>query len=59
MKTKTLYAVALWLLGIGLAWAQSNSIESFDVSEQGGKVVVRVTTKEPLRSVPPNQATSS
>jgi type IV pilus assembly protein PilQ len=59
MKTKTLYAVTLWLLGIGLAWAQANSIESFDVSEQGGKVVVRVTTKEPLRSVPPNFAVAN
>jgi type IV pilus assembly protein PilQ len=59
MKTKTLYAVCLWLLGIGLAWAQANSIETFDVSEQGGKVVVRVTTKEPLRSMPPNFAVAN
>jgi len=59
MKTRTLYAVCLWLLGIGLAWAQANSIETFDVSEQGGKVVVRVTTKEPLRSMPPNFAVAN
>jgi type IV pilus assembly protein PilQ len=51
--------MALWWLGIGLACAQANSIESFDVSEQGGKVVVRVITKEPLRSVPPNFAVAN
>jgi type IV pilus assembly protein PilQ len=55
MKTKTVFpGLALWLLGVGLALAQANSIEGFDVVQQGGKVVVRVTTKEPLRSVPPN-----
>ena len=50
---------ALWLAGVGLALAQSNAIESFDVTEQAGKVIVRVTTKEPLRSVPPNFAVAS
>jgi type IV pilus assembly protein PilQ len=50
---------ALWLAGIGLALAQSNAIEGFDVTEQAGKVIVRVTTKEPLRSVPPNFAVAS
>ena len=60
MKTKTLlYGLVLWLAGIGLALAQANSIESFDVTEQGGKLVVRITTKEPLRSVPPNFAVAS
>jgi len=55
MKTKTLlYASLLWLAGVGLAAAQSNSIEAFDVTQQAGKIVVRITTKEPLRSVPPN-----
>ncbi|MGQ0544461.1 MAG: type IV pilus secretin PilQ [Betaproteobacteria bacterium] len=64
MKAKTLflYAAALWLAGAGLALAQTpqangaaaNSIEALDVTQQGGKIVVRVTTKEPLRSVPPN-----
>jgi type IV pilus assembly protein PilQ len=57
-----LYAAALWLLGGALALAQApqangaptNSIEALDVTQQGGKIVVRVTTKEPLRSVPPN-----
>jgi hypothetical protein len=46
------YGFALWLAGVGMALAQ-NSIESFDVTQQGGKVIVRITTKEPLRSVPP------
>src|SRR2546426_4012108 len=49
----------LWLAGISLALAQANSIESFEVTQQGGKTVVRVTTKEPLRSVPPNFAVAS
>jgi type IV pilus assembly protein PilQ len=51
-----LSAVVLWLAGIGLALAQSNAIEGFEVTEQAGKMVVRITTKEPLRSVPPNFA---
>jgi len=47
------------VLVAGLAWtgavfAQANSIESFDVAQQGGNVVVRITTKEPLKSVPPS-----
>src|SRR4051812_8954069 len=53
-----LCALALWLSGAGLALAQ-NSIESFDVTQQGGKVVVRITTKEALRSVPPNFTVAS
>ena len=61
MKTKTLlYVCALWLLGIGLAAAQTtNSIEGFDVSQDGGKTVVRITTKEPLANVPPNFAVTN
>ena len=62
MNTKTMKAVygfALWLAGIGLALAQSNSIESFEVSQQAGKTIVRITTKEPLRNVPPNFAVAS
>jgi type IV pilus assembly protein PilQ len=60
MKTKTLlYAALLWLAGIGVAAAQSNSIESFDVAQQGGKVIVRITTKEPLRTPPPNFAVTN
>jgi type IV pilus assembly protein PilQ len=62
MNTKImtlLGGVALWLAGIGLALAQTNAIESFDVTEQAGKVTLRITTKEPLRSVPPNFAIAS
>ncbi|TMH86533.1 MAG: AMIN domain-containing protein, partial [Betaproteobacteria bacterium] len=62
MNTKTMKAVygfALWLAGIGLALAQSNSIETFEVSQQAGKTIVRITTKEPLRDVPPNFAVAS
>src|SRR5439155_27326937 len=67
MKTRNAFRAAsfaalcgfgLWLAGAGLAFAQ-NSIESFDVTQQGGKVVVRITTKEPLRSVPPNFTVAS
>src|SRR5262245_61806644 len=42
---------AVWLAGTGLALAQ-NTIEQFNVAEQGGNVVVRVTTKEPLQGAP-------
>jgi type IV pilus assembly protein PilQ len=45
---------ALWLLGTGLALAQANSIEAFDVAQQGGNVVIRITTKEPFKSAPPS-----
>jgi type IV pilus assembly protein PilQ len=52
--------VALWLLGLGLASAQSsNSIEAFNVSQQGGKVVVRIQTTNPLPAVPPSFAVAS
>jgi type IV pilus assembly protein PilQ len=51
--------IALWLAGVGLALAQANAIEGFDVTEQAGKVVVRITTKEALRSVPPNFAVAT
>ena len=40
--------ILLWLAALGLAHAQSNpgnAIEAVNVSEQGGKVVVRVTTR--------------
>src|SRR3954468_14420554 len=60
MKTKTLlYAFTLWLAAFGLAAAQSNSIEGFEVTQNGGKTVVRITTKEPLRTVPPNFAVAN
>ncbi len=46
--------LALWLLGTGLVFAQANSIEAFDVAQQGGNVIIRITTKEPLKSAPPS-----
>ena len=54
-----LYGFALWLLGAGMAAAQTNSIENFEVLEQAGKIVVRITTKEPLTSIPPNFAVTN
>ena len=48
------YTLVLWLAGVGTALAQANAIEGFEVTRQGGKTVVRITTKEALRSVPPN-----
>ncbi len=60
MKTiNALYALALWLAGAGAAFAQVNSIESFNVLQQDNKTVVRVTTKDALKSVPPNFAITS
>ncbi len=53
-----LCAIALWAAGAASAVAQ-NSIESFNVSQQGGKIIVHVTTKEPLKSVPPNFAVAN
>jgi len=61
MKTKAntgIWTLLLWVAGIGLAAAQtqSNSIEAFEVAQQAGRTVIRITTKEPLKSVPPNFA---
>jgi type IV pilus assembly protein PilQ len=47
-------AFLLWLAGLGICAAQTNSIDSFQVNQVGGRTVVRITTKEPLASVPPN-----
>ena len=49
-----LFAAVLWLAGMGAAFAQANSIESFSVTQLGGKVTVRVQTKQPLTAVPAN-----
>ena len=54
-----LFAAALWMAGMGVALAQANSIESFNVTQQGGKVTVRVQTKQPLTAVPPNFTVAS
>src|SRR3954451_343265 len=44
-----------------MAWAQApaNAIEGFEVVQQAGKTIVRITTKEPLRSAPPNFAVAN
>jgi type IV pilus assembly protein PilQ len=52
-------AFLLWLAGLGIATAQGNSIDNLEVSQQAGKTVVRITTKEPLKSVPPNFSVAS
>src|SRR5258706_23036 len=52
-------ALVLWLAGLGLAAAQTNSIEAFDVTQEGGKVVVRITLKEALTAPPPNFAVTT
>jgi type IV pilus assembly protein PilQ len=52
-------AFLLWLAGLGIAMAQGNSIDNVEVSQQAGKTVVRITTKEPLKSVPPNFSVAS
>jgi type IV pilus assembly protein PilQ len=56
---KLCVVVAAGLAWTGAAFAQTNSIEAFDVGQQGGNVVVRITTKEPLKSVPPSFTVAS
>ena len=51
--------LALWLAGCGIAFAQANAIEAFDVAQQGGNIVVRITTKDPLKAVPPSFTVAS
>jgi type IV pilus assembly protein PilQ len=51
---KLCVVVAAGLAWTGAAFAQANSIEAFDVAQQGGNIVVRITTKEPLKSAPPS-----
>src|SRR5688572_25887390 len=46
--------LAAGLAWTGLAFAQANSIEAFDVAQQGTNVVVKITTREPLRALPPS-----
>jgi len=41
------------------AQAPANTIEGFEVTQQSGKTIVRITTKEALRSVPPNFAVAN
>ena len=40
------------LLLVSLARAQQNSVESFDVTQAGGQVLVRVTMKNPIAAAP-------
>jgi type IV pilus assembly protein PilQ len=54
-----LFVFALWLAGTGVALAQANSIESFNVTQQGGKITVRVQTKQPLKALPPSFTVAS
>jgi len=54
-----LFAVALWLAGTGAVLAQANSIEAFNVTQQGGKITVRVQTKLPLKGMPPSFSVAS
>ena len=54
-----LFAAALWLVAAGAAFAQTNSIESFNVTQQGGKITVRIQTKEPLKAMPPSFTVAS
>ncbi len=54
-----LFAVGLWLAGTGAALAQANSIESFSVTQMGGKVTVRVQMKQPLTGIPPSFTVAS
>ncbi len=54
-----LFAAALWLAGSGAALAQANSIEAFNVTQQGGKITVRVQTKAPLNGMPPSFTVAS
>ena len=51
---KICVALAAGFTWTGLTLAQSNSIEAFDVAQQGGNIVVRITTKEPLKAAPPS-----
>jgi type IV pilus assembly protein PilQ len=53
------FAAALWLAGINAAFAQANSIESFSVTQTGGKVLIRVQTKQPLKAIPPSFTVAS
>ena len=57
--TTLIHALLLWLAGLGLCAAQTNSIDKFQVGQERGRTVVRITTKAPLKSVPPNFSVAS
>ena len=46
-----LAAAAIWALA-AVAQAQTNSLDALNVAAQGGRVIVRVTTKQPLAAPP-------
>ena len=54
-----LFSVVFWIAGVGVAYAQANSIESFNVTQQGGKITVRIQTKEALKAIPPSFTVAS
>ena len=59
-KAMTVFgALLLWLAGLGLCAAQTNSIDKFQVGQEAGRTVVRITTKDTLKSVPPNFSVAS
>ena len=47
-------SLLFWLACAATARAQApaNTIENFEVTQQGGKTIVRITTKEPLEAFP-------
>jgi type IV pilus assembly protein PilQ len=47
----SIVALGAWLVACA-ASAQQNTIESFNVATQGGRVIVRITTKQPLAAAP-------
>ena len=53
------FTALLWLVSTGVAIAQANSIEAFNVTQQGGKVTIRIQTKQPLREIPPSFTVAS
>src|SRR5260221_12422683 len=59
LPSRWIGAMLLWLAGAGFAAAQINSIEAFDVTQEGGKVVVRITLKDALSAPPPNFAVNA
>jgi len=50
--TFLLAVLTLWLGAAAGAYAQQNTIEGFNVASQAGRVIVRVTMKEPLAAAP-------
>ena len=47
------FAAAILLTMADMGFAQ-NAIEGFNVTQQGGQILVQITTKAPLRETPAN-----